>query len=182
MEEGEVSTMEEIKTVCEKLANPQMKFCPGIPFEDYQSFKEVIKYDKKGVCITEEPFRRVSSNKCRLWFLLPSKGYSKEIKNSSAVICRECVRLRGLLQADVRRLSKVTPEERVQHEQADSFYPMKYLSPESLKRRKMNIKHAQLKKKRMIKRYVPKDRILADEQLTEMCQIQSLAANVTLAS
>ena len=110
-----------------------MKFCPGILPEEYQQHKDVIRYDK-GVQIIDEPFRRVSSVKCRLWFPLPLGGYNKEKKKFSTVICWECVQLQGLLQADVRQLSQVSPEVKVQHQQADSFYPMKYLSPESLQK------------------------------------------------
>lgn len=109
---------------------------------------------------------------------MPSGGYSKEKKKSSAVICRECIRLRGLLQADVRRLSYVTPEVKVKHQQAGSFYPMKYLSPESLQKQKTNLKHVQLKERRMIKRHVPEEVILTDQQHTEMCQIQAIVDDV----
>ena len=102
MVEEEVSTGEEFKAVCQKLADPRMKFCPEIPSDEYQQFKDVIRYDKKSVQITNEPFHWISSVKCQVWFPMPSGGYSKEKKKSSAVICRECVRLRSLLQADVR--------------------------------------------------------------------------------
>ena len=81
--------------------------------------------------------------------------------------------LRGLLQADVRRLSSVTPEVKVQHQQAHSFYPMKYLSPDSLQKRKMNQKIEQRKERRLIKRYVPEDVILAEKRHSEMCHIHA---------
>lgn len=151
-----------------------MKFCPGLSPEEYTRYKEVIRYDKKGVQIIDHPFRRISSTKCQLWFPLPLRGTNiPEKKKSSAVVCRECVVLRGLLQADLRRLSNVTPEVKVQHQQASSFYPMKYLSPDSLQKRKMNQKLEQRKERRLIKRYVPDDVILTEKQHNEMCHIHS---------
>ena len=108
-----------------------------------------------------------------LFFPLGRSGITKEKREASEVLCRECVKIRHYLQASMRRLSSVTPEEKVQHQQVDSSYPMKYLSPHSLQRRKMNIKSEQAKDKRMMKRYVPEEIILDDKQHAEMSQIYS---------
>ena len=54
-----------------------------------------------------------------------------------------------------------------------SFYPMKYLSPQSLQRTKTNVKSVKAKEKRIVKRYVPEEVILDDKQHTEMSQIHS---------
>ena len=47
MEEGSVENVQEIKNLCQKLVDPKMKFCPGIPIEEYESYKEAIRYDQK---------------------------------------------------------------------------------------------------------------------------------------
>ena len=78
VEEGEISSVDEFKTVCSKLADPQMKFCPGLSPEEYAQYKDVIRYDKKGVQIIDHPLRYISSTKCKLWFPLPLHGTSME--------------------------------------------------------------------------------------------------------
>ena len=86
--------------------------------------------------------------------------------------------LRRLLQADVRRLICVTPEVKVQHQEAHS-YPMKYLSCDSLQKRKMNQKIEQRKERRLIKRYVSEDVILAEKQHSKMCHIYATLEKIT---
>ena len=174
VEEGNVSTKEEFKVLCEKIADSRnYKLCPGIQMEEYEQYKEVIRYDPKRVQILDFPVRHIESEKCERWFLLSQNNASKEKREASEVLCRECVQLRYYLQASVQRLSNVTPEVKVQHQQADSFYPMKYLSPQSLQRRQTNIKAVQAKEKRLLKRYVPEEIILDDKQHAEMSQIHS---------
>ena len=58
VEEGEVASADEFKTVCSKLANSQMKFCPGLSPKEYERCNDVFRYDKKGVQIITHPFRR----------------------------------------------------------------------------------------------------------------------------
>lgn len=177
VEDGEISTVEDFKVACEKLSHTRMKFCPGFSSEEYAQYKQVIGYDVKRVRITDHPVRRIASKDCLLWYLMPLYGSSKEKQQSSAVLCKKCVSLRGNLQAGVRRLSNVTPEMKVKREQANSSFPMKYLSPESLQRRKMNIKMAQKKEKRRIKKYLPKT-TLAEKQRNEMCLLNSTIEEV----
>ena len=153
MEEGNVATPEEFVSLCEKIAdNKNFKFCPGIDLEEYEQCKEMIKYDPKSVRVIDVPVKRISSSKCKLWYHTTGRGISKQKKEPSEMICSECGKLRHYLQATARRLSSVPPEKRVQREQADSCYPMKYLSSESLQRRKMNIKSLKAREKRKIKR------------------------------
>ena len=175
MEEGNVSTKEEFKVLCEKIADSRnYKLCPGIQVEEYEQYKEVIRYDPKPAQVIDFPARRIESEKCERWFLLSrSNNVSKDKREASEVPCRECAQLRYYLQASARRLSNVTSGVKVQHQQAGSVYPMKYLSPQSLQRRQTNIKAVQAKEKRLLKRYVPEDIILDDKQHAEMSQIHS---------
>ena len=173
MEKGNISTPQEFKQLCEKLIDPKMKYCPGLQLEQYEEYKEIIRYDVKSVKFTDMPVKRIASTRCLMWFPLGRRGVKKEKEGESEVLCSECVRLRGYLRTTAQRLSSVSPEEKVRRQQADSFFPMKYLSPESLKRRKTNIKCTQIKERRLLRKHVPEDITLDDRQHAEMCQIQS---------
>ena len=62
---------------------------------------------------------------------------------------------------------------KVQHQQSSSHYPLKYLSPASQKIRDNNRKAEQAKQKRLLKKYVPEEVELDDDQHDEMCRIHS---------
>ena len=48
VEEGTVATHGDFKTLCEKFADCRnYKFCPGIEINEYEQYKEVIRYDPK---------------------------------------------------------------------------------------------------------------------------------------
>ena len=149
-----------------------MTVCPGISVEEYESYKEIIRYDQKNVHITTDPFTRIALVKCLVWFPVP-RNTSKQKRMASEVPCTECAKLKHDLRRAAKRLSSTTPATKVQHQQAESTYPLKYLSPASLKTRKMNIKCQHIKERRMIKKYVPDEVILDDQQHQEMCQIPS---------
>lgn len=170
IEEERVENVDKIKGLCEKLVDSNMTVCPGISVEEYESYK-VIRYDQKNVHITNDPFTRIASVKCLMWFPVP-RNTSKQKRIASEIVCTECATLKHDLRRAAKRLSSATPATKVQHQQAESTYPMKYLSPASLKTRKMNIKCQRIKE-RMIKKYVPDEVILDDLQHQEMCQIQS---------
>ena len=172
IEEGTVENVDEIKGLCEKLVDSSMTVCPGISVEEYESYKEVIRYDQKNVLITNDPFTRIASVKCLMWFRVP-RNTSKQKRMASEVVCTECATLKHDLRRAAKRLSSATSATKMQHQQAESTYPMKYLSPASLKTRKMNIKCQRIKERRMMKKYVPDEIILDDQQHQEMCQIQS---------
>ena len=106
-----------------------MKFCPGIPAEEYKQYKDVMRYDRKGVRVVEAPAKRIASTKCRLWYPV-ARNVTKEKKKSAEILCPDFVRLQCYLQQDVKRLSGVPAEVKAQHQQAQSHYPMMYLSPE----------------------------------------------------
>ena len=175
VEEGNVATPEDFKVLCERIADCRnYKFCPGFQVEEYEQYKEVIRYDPKRVWIVDFPVKRIESANCEHWFpLSQGRSVTKKKRETSEVLCQECMQLRHYLRESVQRLSSVTPEDKVQHQQADSFYPMKYLSPQSLQRRKTNVKAVHAKEKRIVKRYVPEEIILDNKQHAEMSQIHS---------
>ena len=55
MIEGKVENIDKIKGLCEKLVDSNMTVCPGIFVKEYESYKEVIRYDQKNMHITTDP-------------------------------------------------------------------------------------------------------------------------------
>ena len=176
-EEGRVETVEEFKVICQKLIDSRMKFCPGVSLEEYEGYKEVIRYDQKKVLITTEPFKRVASVDCLLWFPI-TRYASREKKVAAEVVCTACVTLIHDLREAKKRLSCVTSEDKVQHQQASSNYPLKYLSPTSLNARQTNIKSQRAKERRIMRKYAPDDIFLDDIQHEEMTKVQEVLEDV----
>ena len=76
VEEGTITTPGDFKALCEKITDSRnYKFCPGIEIEEYERYKEVIRYDPKSVQIIDFPVKRIESTKCEHWFPL-SQGRS----------------------------------------------------------------------------------------------------------
>ena len=172
-----MQTTDEFKELCRKLIDSRMKFCPGISMEEYAGYKEIVRYDLKKVHITTEPFKRVASVDCLLWF--PVTRYDRrERKMAAEVVCTACTTLLHDLREAKKRLSHVTPEVKVQHQQAGSHYPLTYLSPTSLNTRKTNIKSQRAKERWVIKKYAPDELVLDDLQHQEMVEVQSLVEEV----
>lgn len=68
--------MEILKHYVKKIADCRnYKFCPGIEINEYEQYKEVIRYDPKSVQIVDFPVKRIESTKCEHWFPL-SQGHS----------------------------------------------------------------------------------------------------------
>ena len=104
-----MQTTDEFKELCRKLIDSRMKFCPGISMEEYAGYKEIVRYDLKKVHITTEPFKRVASVDCLLWF--PVTRYDRRERNMAAeVVCTACTTLLHDLREAKKRLSHVTPE------------------------------------------------------------------------
>ena len=172
VEEGTLITSHDFISLCERLRDPKMKFCPGITEEEYDQYRDVLRYDQKSVLISEEPFKRICSVQCKLWYPI-ARSCSKAQKRSSEVMCVECVKLRGYLKNSADRIAAVSPGQKVQHQQSSSHYPLKYLSPASQKIRENNRKAEQAKQKRLLQKYVPEEVELDDDQHDEMCRIHS---------
>ena len=146
-----------------------MKFCPGIPLDEYEGYKKVIKYDQKRVHITEEPYKRIASENCLMW-VYPTRNMSKVQKMSLEVLCKECVHLTNRLKHGVKRLSQVSAERQLEREQPSSSYPLMYLSPESRKRRKLNAKKQQIKERRLIKKKSKSDKVALNDLKQQIMQ------------
>ena len=163
---------EDFSSLCERLTDPKMKFCAGITEEEYDQYRDVLRYDQKGVLISEERFKRICSVQCKLWFPI-ARSCSKAQKRSSEVMCVECAKLKGYLKNSADRIAAVSPGHKVQHQQSSSHYPLKYLSPASQKIHDNNRKAEQAKQRRLLKKYVPEEVELDDDQHDEMCRTHS---------
>ena len=125
--------------------------------EEYQSYKDKIKYDPKRVAIIDSPVRRIESVNCKRWYLLNRSSVSRSKRESPEVTCSECTILRNYLARSAKKLANVDPKKESEHLKATSSFPKKYLSPESLKIRNTNIEAAKARQKRLLKKYVPKE-------------------------
>ena len=91
VEEGTPVLSHDFISLCERLRDPKMKFCPGITEEEYDQYQDVLRYDQKNVLTSEEPFKRICSVQCKLWYPI-ARSYSKAQRKSSEVMCVECVK------------------------------------------------------------------------------------------
>ena len=108
VEEGTLVSSEDFSSLCKRLTDPKMNFCAGITEEEYDQYRDVLRYDQKGVLISEEPFKRICSVQCKLWFPI-ARSCSKAQKRSSEVMCVECVKLKGYLKNSADRIAAVFP-------------------------------------------------------------------------
>ena len=78
--------IEEFTTLCKVIGEcSHYKFCPGINLEQYmKEYYDVIRFHIKSVHLTEFPFQRVDSVKCKLLFELACNT-SKEQNDSEEV-------------------------------------------------------------------------------------------------
>ena len=93
-------------------------------------------------------------------------------------MCTACVTLIHNLREAKKRLSCVMSEDKVQHQQASSHYPLKHLSPTSLNARQTNIKSQCAKERRILRKYAPDDILLDDVQHEEMMKVQVVLEDV----
>ena len=93
VEEGNVATPEDFKVLCERIADCRnYKFCPGFQMEEYEQYKEVIRYDPKRVWIVDFPVKYIESAKCDP--LSQGRSVTKKKRETSEVLCQECMQLR----------------------------------------------------------------------------------------
>ena len=145
-DKGAVHSADDVFSLCERLTDNKMKICPGISEEEYTEFHDVLRYDQKSVVITEEPFKRVCSVRCKLWFPI-ARSCSKAQKQALEVTCSECVWLKVHQKNSSNRIAAMSPSRKVQPQQSSSTYLLTYLSPTSRKIREMNRKAERLREK-----------------------------------
>ena len=163
-----------VKDLCSKYSvySATHKFCPGVTGL-YQQYKEVIRFDIKGLRQTTTPFLRVESVSCELWHKLPSNA-SREQREAEVLLCRQCVRLKCNLERQARRTQEESPSKRIKRQCSSSRARVSYMSPQSQMKRKQNAKMKRDNNIRKIHQSVCGEVPLDTDQNDEMCDIMSV--------
>ncbi|XP_065907460.1 uncharacterized protein [Dysidea avara] len=172
VKEGVVSTDKEFVELCNSLRHCKgFVFCPGISYQRYQDeYYSVLRFHNKQVNLTESPFLRVESKSCLRWYKLPKNATFAE-QASDEVLCTHCKRLVSRLEDRKKISENVSPCRRVKRQSASSNYPIMYLSPASVKKRKENMQAERSKDKALLAKFSKLDITLDDSQHDEMCRI-----------
>ena len=122
------------------------KFCPGIDPEIYErDYFLKFRYHVKNVRLSHHPFERVDSIKCLLWHKLARNASIVE-KSLESVPCSACKRL--LNDLCQRLKTAVSSPDKIKRQQSTSTCPLKYMSPSSTKKRKVNTQRERVKDKK----------------------------------
>ena len=125
-----------------------------------------MRYDLKNVRIATSPIERIDSCKCRNWFRVPKNAPLAD--KSCESMCSACKELRKRLRQASERISQAPTNSKMKHIQPSSHFPLKYLSPNSLKEQRMNTHE-----KQALRNYEPQDVVLDDSHHDKMCQVVS---------
>ena len=145
---GKLESVDHFLKLCNKISDySTYKFCPGFDYNSYmENYHEKIRYHPSQVQITT-PFKRVQSSCCTMWHKLP-KNATKAQKSSLSVLCGACKRLRGQLDRTLQHCTSYSPRRKIKRQQPSSNFPLKYMSPASLKKRKSNTQQERNKDKK----------------------------------
>ena len=169
---GVVQTIEEAEDLFDKFTDKaSYKFCPGIDPDDYyKEYYEVIRFHIKSVRQVSNPFARVDSVKCKLWFLVAHNASEAE-KKAKEVRCAACKRMITDLNCQKRRTVAESPCRKLKRQAASSRARLSYMSPASQLKRKSNAQSERTNLIRKVERSNETDVTLNDEQHEEMCGI-----------
>jgi len=167
VQSGTVETLGTVRPLINMVSpNSNYKFCPGLEYQHYFDFYfSVIGYHIKTVRLWERPFQRVDSINCVLLHQL-SHNATREEKSLYVVLCKQCKRLRNLLDHQ-RRRSDVSPTRKLQRQQPSSRFKLKYLSPASTDKRKRATQRERSADKSKLAKYEHLDVNLDDDQNDE---------------
>ena len=176
---GTVYTVEEFLSVCKVISKKaEFKFCPGIDVDHYYNhYHAIIRYHTESCRVWDHPFKRIDSKNCFLWHEL-GKNAPYEDRNKSLVLCKGCKRLRSDLDHQ-RRRSDVSPSKRSSRQLPSSSFKLKYMSPNSVTKRKQAAQKERTRDKAHIAR-LNHDITLEDEQSDEVSQVmQTIESQVS---
>ena len=117
-----------------------------------------------------EPFARVDSVNCKLWFTLASNATSVE-KSCSEVRCSACKRLVTDLDCQRRHTLAESPSRKLKRQSSSLRARLTYMSPASQQRRKSNAQSERSNMMRKLEKCSEADVTLNDEQHDEMCSL-----------
>ena len=172
VERGHVATTDDVIKLCEKYSpySATHKFCPGLGVDQYEKYKETIRFDVKSLRQTTEPFHRIESASCSLWFDI-GKRPSAMRRESESLLCHSCIRLKCNLDRQVTRTEGESPSKKLKRQNPSSNAPLTYMSPKSQQRRKQRQKLRHDDNQRRLRRYEHTEIPLDEEQHSEMTQI-----------
>ena len=171
MENGIISGTEAVLKLCSKYSTNSAthKFCPGLDISTYKAYKDIIRFDIKSVRQTTEPFARVDSVHCLLWFDLGCRP-SLARREAESLLCSSCVRLRCDLERQVARAKTDSPSKKAK-QHPSSHAPLMYMSPESQLKRKQQQKRRHDIDQKKLRKYEQSEISLDGEQHDEMCAV-----------
>ena len=137
------------------------KFCPGLEVSEYEEYKRNIHFDIKSVRKLTEPFLRIESISCQIWYEL-GKSSSIKKREAESVLCQHCVRLKCNLSHQAKRTQQESPS---------SHARLLYMSPFSQQKRKQSIKIERDNAARKIRKYEHTRMRLDEEQDEEMNRV-----------
>ena len=166
---GTIESLDNARPVINMVSqNASYKFCPGLEYQHYFDFYvKVIRFHISTVRLWQRPFQRVDSIHCILLHQLAHNATMEE-KSQYVVLCKQCKRLRALLNHQQNRSSKVDPSTKLQRQQPSSNYKLKHLSPASAQKRKKATQRERSADKAKLAKYEHLDVTLDDDQNDEL--------------
>lgn len=130
-------------------------------------FFSMIRYHITSCRVWEHPFKRIDSVNCLLWHKIARNATAEERKSKS-VLCKSCKRL--CCDLEHQRRSDVSASKHEARLLPSSNFKLKYLSPQSVSKRKEATLRERSHDKAMIAKLSP-DMVLEDDQSDEVATI-----------
>jgi len=172
LQSGMLQSEADVHELCRMMSNQSpFKFCPGIDCEHYEShYHNVIRFHTKSVRCSTDPFQRIDSLNCKLWFKLPVNAPLAD-RFKKEVLCSSCKRLKTDLDWQRRRTLQESPQRKIKRQAPSSKAKLSYMSPASQAKRKQNSLKERTKDKAKLSKFEKTEVTLDEEQHDEMCNI-----------
>ena len=173
VENGVISGTEAVLKLCSRYStySTTHKFCHGLEVSQYEAYRDVIRYDIKNVRQTTEPFARVDSVRCLLWFDLGHRPTLAR-REAESLLCSNCVRLKCDIEHQAARSKTDSPSKKAK-QHPSSHAPLMYMSPESQLKRKQQQRRRHEIDLRKLRKYEQTEISLDSEQHDEMMAVMS---------
>ena len=120
------------------------------------------------------PVQRMDSCKCTLWHKL-AKNASILEKDMTDVMCPACKCLCNKLNQRLKKVRNTSSQQKEHRVKPSSHFPVKYLSPKSLKKKRQNMQQERTK---LLKKYAHMEVSLSEDQHDEMYNIVDKVSHV----
>ncbi len=159
----------EVKCTLNQLIESNYCVCPGI--QNYEDYYEKIRYHSKHVRQWTH-LERVDADNCMLWHKEKFRR-NKEYMG----LCDSCVTLKQRLNELLQNAVKVDTPEKLKRQRPDSNMPLKYMSPQSQKKRKQRQDQERKDLKTFLRKIKGTDIELDESQNSQMIQISQLISD-----